>query len=55
MARTDHSRRPRRVPRNPFREGSSRTTTRTMLAAGRWDDMPTSQPTRINRRPNVEL
>lgn len=40
-----------RVPRID-REGMHRTRTRVALANGDWDDLPSTQPARINRRPS---
>ncbi len=43
-------RRPNRVPRNRFIEGSSRTRVRNMMAAGDWDEFPSRQSPRTIRR-----
>lgn len=35
------------------REGSTRTRTRNLITAGRFDDLDTRMSSRINRRPNL--
>lgn len=52
MARTDHSKTTRRVPRIDV-EGRNRTRLRQSLHRGDWDELPSMMPTRVMRRASL--
>lgn len=50
----NHSKRPRNFKR-PSREGSTRSSFRSTVANGQWDDLPTTMPTRAIRRDRITV